>query len=123
MLDAHAPSLSRLVVDIDQSTQLSDATLYELEYRRVSSATAFSGYGLEDGKDLFSLKQSEQTASAGPQFHLAFGAPSRVAVDKFYEFALVNGPWVIVREEYASLMDLIIMLRLLLTSMVTVSRP
>lgn len=68
-----------------------DAALPKLGYRRVCSGKGFVGYGVEDGKDRFLIKQSDATASAGPQFHLAFSAPSREAVDAFYHAALEYG--------------------------------
>lgn len=79
------------VVDIEQSTKLYDAALSALGYRRVCTATGFAGYGLEENKDLFALKQTSVGRNAGPQFHLAFSAPSRDAVDRFYQSALAQG--------------------------------
>lgn len=83
--------ISLPVADIQRSTRLYDAALQALGYRRVFSADDFSGYGIEEDKDLFALKETDDAANAGPQFHLAFGAPSREAVDRFYECALDNG--------------------------------
>ena len=79
------------VADLEGSSALYDAALAALGYRRVSSGQGFAGYGIEDGKDKFSIKLSVPSASAGPRFHLAFVAISRDAVDAFHEAAILHG--------------------------------
>ena len=52
------------------------------------------GYGPVGGNDklaLFLKKESDVPLAAGPGFHLAFDAPSREAVDLFYEAAMKAG--------------------------------
>ena len=83
--------ISLPVRNIETSASMYDAALPALGYRRVYVGKAFVGYGVEDGEDRFAIKQSEETASAGPQFHLAFSAPSRESVDAFYHAALSHG--------------------------------
>lgn len=83
--------ISLPVANIEKSTALYDAALSALGYRRVCSGKDFAGYGIEDGNDQFAIKQINPSTSAGPRFHLAFSAPSRKAVDQFYEVALSNG--------------------------------
>ena len=43
------------------------------------------------GKDKLALKLVPEAAAAGEGFHLAFAAPSREAVDAFFEAAMANG--------------------------------
>ena len=83
--------ISLPVVSIEKSSALYDAALMPLGYRRVCSGKDFSGYGIEEGKDHFAIKEINPSTSAGPGFHLAFGAPSREAVDRFHEAAISNG--------------------------------
>ena len=83
--------ISLPVANLDRSSNLYDAALAALGYRRVASGAGFAGYGVEDGKDKFAIKHAVPSASAGPQFHLAFAAPSREAVDAFHRAALQNG--------------------------------
>ena len=68
-----------------------DAALEALGYRRVCSGRDFSGYGIEDGKDMFALKLDVQALSAGRRFHLAFAAPSHEAINAFHRVALETG--------------------------------
>jgi catechol 2,3-dioxygenase-like lactoylglutathione lyase family enzyme len=79
------------VSDLGKSAQLYDAALAELGYRRVCGGMDFAGYGLEEGKDRFTIKQIHPAASAGSRFHLAFSAPSRDAVQRFHAAAIRNG--------------------------------
>ena len=83
--------ISLPVTSIEKSSVLYDAALSALGYKRVCSGDDFTGYGIEDGKDQFAIKQIDPSASAGPRFHLAFSAPSHEAVDHFHEIALSNG--------------------------------
>lgn len=79
------------VQDIAAATRLYDAALGSLGYRRVVNAEGFSGYGLEDGKDKLALLAVADPGSRRPGFHLALEAPSRAAVDAFFESALSHG--------------------------------
>ena len=79
------------VSDLGRASALYDAALAPLGYRRVASSEMFSGYGVEDGRDMFALMQVTPSVAAGPGFHLAFAAPSRSAVDQFHHAALCHG--------------------------------
>ncbi len=48
------------------------------------------GYDEPAGEDKLALKQ-RQSSAPGPGFHLAFSAPSREAVNQFYEAAISHG--------------------------------
>ncbi len=79
------------VADLERSTALYDAALGALGYRRVSEASGFVGYGVEDGRDKFALIEADSTPSASRGSHLAFAAPTRDAVDAFHRAALQHG--------------------------------
>jgi catechol 2,3-dioxygenase-like lactoylglutathione lyase family enzyme len=83
--------LSFAVVDLRRAAAFYDAVLGALGYRRVFEAETAIGYGIEDGKDKFCLKQRANAAPPSPGFHLAFAAPSRAAVDAFHAAALLAG--------------------------------
>ena len=83
--------ISLPVSDFSKSKKLYDAALSALGFRCVCSSSDFSGYGIEENKDKFSIKQIEPAESAGPGFHVAFSAPSRVAVDCFHKISLEYG--------------------------------
>ena len=83
--------ISLPVRDIAQSTALYDACLAKLGVRRVASASDFSGYGVEPGRDKLALKQANSATNAGPKFHLALTAPNPAAVDAFHRVALACG--------------------------------
>ncbi len=70
---------------------LYDAALAALGYRRVLDAPGFAGYGVQEGRDKLSLKETPQAEAAGRGFHLALSAPSRAAVDGFHAAALAHG--------------------------------
>lgn len=96
MTDADAGStmlhhVSLPVADLVRATRLYDAVLGALGYRRVCSGRDFSGYGVEEDKDKFAIKQIAPSASAGPRFHLAFRAPSWRAVDRAHAAAIAHG--------------------------------
>jgi len=78
-------------MDLERAAALYDAALAALGYRRVLDAPGFAGYGVEDGRDKLALKQTAQSASAGPGFQLALAAPSREAVHAFHAAALLHG--------------------------------
>ena len=83
--------LSLPVSDLGKSKRLYDAALSALGFRCVCSSNDFAGYGIEDNKDKFAIKQIALAQSAGPGFHIAFSAPNRAAVDCFHEIALEHG--------------------------------
>jgi catechol 2,3-dioxygenase-like lactoylglutathione lyase family enzyme len=83
--------ISLPVADLKRSSELYDAILSTLGYRRVCTGKDFAGYGIEDDEDVFAIKEIKHAAAAGPGFHLAFSAPSRAAVDEFHKSALANG--------------------------------
>jgi catechol 2,3-dioxygenase-like lactoylglutathione lyase family enzyme len=84
--------LSFVVTDLERSAVFYDAVLAPLGYGRVWEDEGFVGYGTEPGKDVFALKLRPGNVSVpGDGFHVAFAAPSREAVGKFYEAALANG--------------------------------
>ena len=79
------------ISDMEKSASMYDVSLAELGYRRVCVGRDFIGYGIEDSKDKFAIKQTPTATSVGSRFHLAFAAPSRKAVDAFYNAALNHG--------------------------------
>lgn len=84
--------LSFAVTDIARSTGFYDAVLAPLGYGRVWEDETFVGYGTEAGKDVFALKLRPENAGVpGDGFHVAFAAPTREAVNAFYEAALAQG--------------------------------
>jgi catechol 2,3-dioxygenase-like lactoylglutathione lyase family enzyme len=83
------------VVDIVRSARFYDAVLAALGYVRVwehieGNPQYFAvGYGSPGGGDKFALKLRPQGASApGEGFHLAFAAPDRASVDRFFAAAI-----------------------------------
>ena len=90
--------ISFAVTDIERSAKFYDGALKQLGYVRVfedlrpGEHGQAVGYGLSGEGDKFCIKQSEvSSASEGHGFHLAFAAPSREAVHRFHEHALIHG--------------------------------
>ena len=90
--------ISFAVTDIERSAAFYDETLGELGYVRVfedlrpGEDGQAVGYGLAGQGDNFCIKLAgASSATAGHGFHLAFAAPSRDAVRKFHEAALLHG--------------------------------
>lgn len=84
--------LSFAVRDLAQSSLFYDAVLAEFGYVRVWSDDTAVGYGLPGGGDKFAIKlRPDMQQAPGDGFHLAFTAPSRDAVMRFYEVALRSG--------------------------------
>ena len=90
--------LSFGVSDIERAALFYDAVLVPLGYVRVwedirpGESDQAVGYGFAGGGDKFAIKLRPQGPLApGPGFHLAFAAPSRLAVDAFHEAALTCG--------------------------------
>jgi catechol 2,3-dioxygenase-like lactoylglutathione lyase family enzyme len=79
------------VRDLELSSAFYDAALGALGFRRVFEDETAVGYGLENGKDLLCLKLRPGAVPPGTGFHLAFSAPSRSAVDTFYQSGLRIG--------------------------------
>lgn len=84
--------LSFGIADLVKSAAFYDAILAPLGLVRVWTADDGIGYGPPGELDVFTLKLRSKTAAPpGPGFHLAFLAPDRDAVDKFYAAALGQG--------------------------------
>lgn len=86
------------VTNLLRAAALYDAALAPLGYTRVwsdfegAADTHAVGYGKPGGGDQLALKQQPDALVApSPGFHLAFSAPSRAAVDRFYAAALMHG--------------------------------
>jgi catechol 2,3-dioxygenase-like lactoylglutathione lyase family enzyme len=84
--------LSFGVIDLGRSAVFYDATLSVLGYVRVWTDETAVGYGHPGGGDRFAIKlKTIGVVVPGPGFHVAFAAPSREAVSRFYEEALRHG--------------------------------
>jgi catechol 2,3-dioxygenase-like lactoylglutathione lyase family enzyme len=84
--------LSFAVRDLAQSGAFYDATLSALEYVRVWEDETAIGYGRAGGGDKFAIRLSRDSLIPPPEgFHAAFAAPSREAVNAFYQRALELG--------------------------------
>jgi len=80
------------VSDLARSAEFYDAALSALGYVRVWEDETAVGYGLQGGGDKFAIKvKSGGLSLPGEGFHLAFAAPSREAVEVFYQAALAHG--------------------------------
>jgi len=86
------------VKDIERAGAFYDAVLAPLGFVRVWANLASEspakeiGYGKPGEGDQFAVKQRPGAqAAAGEGFHLAFAAPSRDAVDRFYAAAIAHG--------------------------------
>ncbi len=83
--------ISLPVGDSSAATRFYSAALEALGARLVYEDERFSGFGVTEDDDIFGLRRAEPAIPAGLGFHLAFGAPSRAAVDAFYAAALTQG--------------------------------
>jgi catechol 2,3-dioxygenase-like lactoylglutathione lyase family enzyme len=84
--------LSFGVTDLTRSAAFYDAALSELGYVRVWADKTAVGYGYAGGDDKLAIKlRPTGIIVPGPGFHVAFAAPSREAVSRFYEEALRHG--------------------------------
>jgi catechol 2,3-dioxygenase-like lactoylglutathione lyase family enzyme len=80
------------VSDLAVSAAFYDATLAALGYVRVWEDQDAIGYGPAGGGDKFAIKSRPGgLAVPGEGFHLAFAAPSRDAVERFFKAALAGG--------------------------------
>ncbi|MCW0220899.1 MAG: VOC family protein [Prosthecobacter sp.] len=84
--------LSIAVEDLARAAAFYDAVLPTLGYVRVWADETAIGYGYPGGGDKFALKLRASTVCVpGDGFHLAFTAPDREAVLRFYQTALAHG--------------------------------
>jgi catechol 2,3-dioxygenase-like lactoylglutathione lyase family enzyme len=86
------------VADLSRSAAFYDAILTPLGYVRVwedirpGEANQAVGYGPPGAGDKLALKSCPRdTRAPGAGFHLAFSAPGRAAVDRFFEAAMKFG--------------------------------
>lgn len=79
------------VRDLARAAAFHDAALGALGMRRVFEDDEAIGYGYVEDEDLLCLKLRADASPPGAGFHLAFGAPSREAVNKFHRDALAVG--------------------------------
>jgi len=81
------------VSDLERSGAFYDAAMRALDYERVFTSDHAIGYGAlgSENDRLLLILQPEQVVPPGPGFHLAFAAPSRVAVDRFHAAAIASG--------------------------------
>jgi catechol 2,3-dioxygenase-like lactoylglutathione lyase family enzyme len=85
--------LSFAVADLTRSSAFYDASLAPLGYVRVWTTKTAVGYdspGREDDKFAIKLRPNDVVAPR-EGFHVAYAAPSREAVTKFYQAALASG--------------------------------
>lgn len=83
--------LSFAISNLARSGAFYDAALAPLGYVRVWTDARAIGYGVPGGDDKFAIKLRSSITIPGDGFHVAFAAPSRVAVDAFYQAALKHG--------------------------------
>ncbi len=84
--------LSFAVADLARSAAFYDAALSALGYVRVWSDETAVGYGSPGSGDKFAIKLRPGPVVAPIEgFHVAFAAPSREAVTRFYKTALEHG--------------------------------
>ena len=83
--------LSFAVKNLARSAAFYDATLLTLGYVRVWEYESAIGYGPPGGGDKFAIKVCPDSPAPGSGFHVAFAAPSRGAVIRFHETALLQG--------------------------------
>jgi len=80
------------VEQLERAVRFYDKVLEPLGYTRVWSNPHGAGFGDEDGPDRLALfAQPNEVVAPGPGFHLALQAPSRSAVDAFYDAAMNAG--------------------------------
>ena len=84
--------LSFATADLARSTAFYDAVLAALGYARVWADDTAVGYGYPGAGDKLAIKlRSGPIAVPGRGFHVAFAAPDRDAVARFYKAALDHG--------------------------------
>jgi len=78
--------------DLKRAARFYDPVMKALGYRRVWTDKNVIGYGLVDRQDQFALRlRKRERRMTGDGFHIAFVAPSRKAVDAFYQAAMKHG--------------------------------
>lgn len=84
--------LSFGTTDLVRSAAFYDAALSALGYVRVWADDTGVGYGYQGGGDKLAIKlRSSGVVAPGRGFHVAFSAPNRASVARFYEAALRHG--------------------------------
>lgn len=83
--------LSLGVRDLQRAMAFYDAILAPLGYVRVWTSERGIGFGEGHGDERLTLFVRPDAVAPGPGFHLAFDAPTRVAVDAFHRAALASG--------------------------------
>ena len=84
--------LSFAVADLDRSAAFYDAVLAPLGYARVWADDTAVGYGPPGGGDRLAIKlRPGPLPIPDDGFHVAFAAPSRESVARFYEAAIQHG--------------------------------
>ena len=83
--------LSLAVSSLERSSRFYDAVLGVLGCLRAWTAAGEIGYGRKAGEDEFAIKAVTAVPTPSARLHVAFGAPSRKAVDAFHAAALANG--------------------------------
>ena len=81
------------VRDLERAAAFYDAALGALGYARVFASPRAVGYGVPGTRNdrLLLILQPGPVNPPGPGFHLALGAPSRDAVDRFHAAGLRSG--------------------------------
>jgi catechol 2,3-dioxygenase-like lactoylglutathione lyase family enzyme len=80
------------VADLARSAAFYDAALSALGHVRVWADDTAVGYGLPGGGDKFAIRLRDgETIVHSTGSHVAFAAPSRESVDRFYEAAMRHG--------------------------------
>jgi catechol 2,3-dioxygenase-like lactoylglutathione lyase family enzyme len=84
--------LSLGVDNLDRAMRFYDAVMAAIGCNRLWSTATAVGYGIAGGNDRLALFAHPGAARPpGPGFHVAFAAPDRAAVDRFYATAMING--------------------------------
>ena len=83
--------LSIAITNLAASTAFYDAALRPLGYVQVFADDEAVGYGVPGGGDQLAIKLREEVVIPEEGFHIAFRAPDRESVTRFYEAALAHG--------------------------------
>jgi catechol 2,3-dioxygenase-like lactoylglutathione lyase family enzyme len=83
--------LSFGVIDLARAAAFYDPVMATLGFVRVQDTATQIGYGRAGEGDRLALKLRDGAAPPGAGFHLAFDAPNREAVDRFYAAAMAHG--------------------------------
>jgi catechol 2,3-dioxygenase-like lactoylglutathione lyase family enzyme len=90
------PMLNHLSIGVShlaRSIAFYDAVFAPLGYRRVWTTSDAAGYGPDGAAEPFAIKEETEPRALGssPRAHVALSAPSREAVQAFFEAALAHG--------------------------------